>query len=286
MGMWGSELYQNDTSLDIKDEFEELFIAGKNVQDITDIMTEEYGGIIGNDDEEALFWFALADTQWNNGVLLPFVKEKAICLIDKEMNGFKNDTTDLSEKTNCEKKLNKLRTKLMSPQPTAEKPVKKRTYKCQWKSGDVFAYRLESDLAKERGLYGRYILIRKVDEAVWYPGHIVPIVYFKITSDTNLSDNVGDYDRSEYIQTWFTKYEDRFLPINMSCPEEDIDKKSKIKYEVDEYGFLPQYRAILLNTSKRIVPQKLVYLGNFEDAAKGVYSPFKKQYCNFFMEAR
>ena len=36
MGIWGLDLYQNDTSLDVKGEFEELYNASKTVQDITD----------------------------------------------------------------------------------------------------------------------------------------------------------------------------------------------------------------------------------------------------------
>ena len=39
MGIWGLDLYQNDTSLDVKGEFEELYNASKTVRDITDIVT-------------------------------------------------------------------------------------------------------------------------------------------------------------------------------------------------------------------------------------------------------
>ena len=109
-------------------------------------------------------------------------------------------------------------------------------------------------------------MIQKVDECVWYPGHIVPIVYVKITNDNNLPSNVEEYNQLEYVQTWFTKYEDRFLPIDMRRPQEDIAEKSKINYQVDEYGFLPQFRAKLLNTSKRVIPTKLIYVGNFANA--------------------
>ena len=65
MGTWGFELYQNDTSLDVKDEFEELYNAGKTAADITDKLINDYKSITGNIDEEPIFWFALADTQWN-----------------------------------------------------------------------------------------------------------------------------------------------------------------------------------------------------------------------------
>ena len=114
---------------------------------------------------------------------------------------------------------------------------------------------------------GGYFLIQKVDERLWYPENIVPIVYIKITSDATLSTNIEEYNRLEYVQTWFTKYEERFFPIDMRRPQEDILEKSKLEYRVDEYGFLPQYRITLLNTSKKAIPKKLIYVGNFRNAA-------------------
>ncbi len=268
MGIWGLELYQNDISLDIKDEFVELYNSGKTTQDITDKLMKDYQSIIGNIVEEPLFWLALADTQWNFGVLTSFVKEKALCWIDKGSDLFDLQTTDMPAKMKRKKVLEELRSKLLSPQPPVKKPVKKRIYKCQWKIGDVFAYQLESDLAKERNLYGRYLLIQKIDEDVWHPGHVVPIVYVKITSDTNFPLSVEEYNQMQYVQVWSTKYEERFWPIDMRRPQEDIAEKSKINYQADEYGFLPQYRVILLNTSSRVIPTKLTYVGNFANSIR------------------
>lgn len=268
MGIWGFELYQNDTSLDVKDEFVELYNAGKTAQEITDKLMKDYKSIMGDLDEEPLFWFALADTQWNLGVLLPAVKEKALYWINKDSGMLNCQTIDMLSKAQRKKTFDELQAKLLSTQPPEKKPAKKRVYECQWNLGDVFAYQLESDLSKEKELYGRYFLIRKVDEGVWHPGHIVPIVYIKITSDTNLPANVEEYNRLEYVQTWFTKYEDRFLPIDMRRPKEDIAEKTRKIYAVDDYGFLPQYRAKLLNTSKRVIPSKLLYLGNYIDAIR------------------
>lgn len=269
MGMWGSELYQNDTALDVKDEFEELYNAGNPVQTITDKLTEEYKSIMGDAEEEPLFWWALADTQWKLGVLMPGIKEKALYWIEKGRDTPQNRSMDMSD----------LRAKLLSPQPPVKKPRKKRTYKCQWKLGDVFAYRLESDPAKERGLDGRYFLIQKVDEGICHPGHIVPIVYVKITNDNHLPSNIEEYDRLEYVQTGFSRYEERFWPIDMTRPREDIAEKSKINYQVDEYGFLPRYRTKLLNTSKRVIPANLIYVGNFANAVppQKEFVPHSKQ---------
>ena len=265
MGAWGFKLYQNDTTLDVKDAFTELYRECKSVKQITDKLIIEYKDIISDVDEGPLFWFALADTQWDMGVLIPMVKEKALYWIDKCRSRLNFQSADISEKKSKQKTLDNLQTKLLSPQPEAKRVVKRRTYKCEWNIGDVFAYRLESDMARERGLYGRYFLIQKVDEHVYHPGHIVPIIYVKITDDTNIPSNEGEYNALEYVQTSFLKYEQRFWPIDMSRPEEDIAEKAKINYQVDEYGFLPVYRVILANTSKKVIPTRLIYIGNFKN---------------------
>ena len=90
MGMWGFGLYQNDMALGIQGEFEEMFKNGKSPQEINDALMEEYSSAIGDAEEEPLFWYGLADTQWNLGVLLPRIKEKALYLIDMDGGLFKN----------------------------------------------------------------------------------------------------------------------------------------------------------------------------------------------------
>lgn len=123
-------------------------------------------------------------------------------------------------------------------------------------------------MARKRSLYGQYLLIQKVDEGVWYPGHVVPIVYVKITKDAILPSSIEEYDKLEYVQTGFSKFEERFWPIDMNRPQKDIAEKSKIHYHADAFGLLPQYRIELLNTSKRIIPPKLIYLGNYISATR------------------
>ena len=267
MGIWGLGLYENDTALDVKDTFETLFNDGYSSQKITDQLVEDYNSIVGDPKEEPLFWFALADTQWNLGVLSPLVKEKALYWITKCSGLFNYPAMGICAQMRKKKTLDDLQAKLLSPQPPIKKVVKKRVYKCQWKLGDVFAYQMESELAEEKGLCGRYLLIQKIDEDTWYPGHIVPIVYVKITKDNNLPTSVEEYNQLEYVQTCFTKFEERFFPIDMHRPQEDIAEKSKINYRVDEYGFLPQYRIMLLNTSQKVIPSNLIYLGNFAQAS-------------------
>ena len=79
MGTWGAGLYQNDISDDVKAEFQQLFNEqGMNAESITEKLLEEYKPLMGVKEEEPLFWFALAETQWRYGVLKPEVKQKAL----------------------------------------------------------------------------------------------------------------------------------------------------------------------------------------------------------------
>ena len=268
MGSWGTELYQNDTTLDVKSQFEKMYYAGKSVQEITEQLLEEYREILGDPEEESLFWMALADTQWEFGVLLPQVLEQALYWIEKE-SSIKRlyQMSGEVKKEQRENAMRRLKVKLCSTQPPARKAVRRRMFRCKWKLGDVFAYKIEGTYARERGFLGRYLLIRKVDERIWHPEHIIPIVYVKLTKDETLPTNTEEYDQLEYVQTWFSRYEERLWPLNGKRMREDIEEKLKIKYEVDEYGLLPQYRQALICTSQKSIPDKLIYVGNFTDAA-------------------
>ena len=86
---------------------------------------------------------------------LPKIKENAL----RWINELKSQT-DTPDGARQGKALDDLQTKLPLPLPPVKKPKKKRIYKCEWKIGDVFALSIESDLAKERGLHGRYFLIQ------------------------------------------------------------------------------------------------------------------------------
>lgn len=257
MGNWGYDLYENDVSLDVKDSFEKYYNREKDVFKITNEILEDFKDVIDHPYEAKLFWYALADVQWDYGVLLPNVKEKAVDLIKEEISSIKANAQWI-------KTVEKLNAKLASPLPQPKRVRKSRKFTCQWKKGDVFAFKIEGDISKEKGLFGKYLLIQKIDNKMWDSGNIVPIVYVKLTKEAKLPTNLEEYNKLEYVQVGFTKYENRFLPVNMERLEEDIAEKSKLNYEVDEYGYLPEFRISLLFTSKKQIPEKLIYVGNFD----------------------
>lgn len=264
MASWGPKLYQDDIAEDVRNYFKDQLKRGKSNEEVTNALIEGYQDVISDIDDAPIFWFALANTQWELGRLLTIVNENALKWLSEGSNLRRWEEDEPKEAITRKKVLEELKQKLNSPMPPEKKISKYKLYKCEWKIGDVFAYKLDSDYAKERGIYERYFLFQKVDETICHPGHIIPIARVKITKDEVLPKKEEEFNELEYVQTAFTKYEDRFLPFNMQrSMEEQLAEKSKIKFEVDEYGFLPEYRLRLFNTSKRIIPKKLIYIGNF-----------------------
>lgn len=211
MGAWGTSLYANDTACDIRGDLE----------------------------EEPLFWYALADTQWNYGRLLPEVKEKALYFLEQgeELERWREAG---EKKLNAwMKTLAELKEKLNSPMPEEKKVSKYRIYKCAWKLEDVFAYQFTSDYSREKGFYGNYVVFRKVSEASYWPGHVIPVVqvYKWIWQEIPQLDEAVKKDL--LIQN--------YLPITL-------------KYKPD---IKPEYYIQLINTSKRMIPENnLTVLGN------------------------
>lgn len=241
MGAWGPKLYQDDIAQDVRDTYKDRLRRGKTTKEITEELIEEYSGEIEDIDDGPIFWFALADIQWDYGRLLPEVKENAIKWIEdgSDIRRWEEEGTAKEVKVRKEV-LEKLKNKLESPMPEEKKVSQYRLYKCQWKIGDVYAYKMNSEYAKERGFYGRYILFQKIRESKWWPGHIVPIVKVKVTDD-------------EYLPTDEEFYNLQY--IKMSFEGKSIYNGEK----------LFNYGLKLLNTSKRIIPKDLKYIGNYKE---------------------
>ena len=176
MGAWGTSLYSSDTTSDIRGDYLDKLRRGKTNEEVTIEILTYYQGYIGDPEEEPLLWFALADTQWNYGRLLPEVKEKALYFLSQEVELERWAESGAKQLEAWKKTLTKLKEKLLTEPPPVKKVSKYRLYKCQWQLGDVFAYRFTSDYSKEMGVFGQSIIFRKVSEAIDWPGHIVPTV--------------------------------------------------------------------------------------------------------------
>ena len=260
MGAWGANLYQDDVALDVKDEYKDNLRRGKTNEEAMQEIIDKYQELLEDEEVRGVFWLALADTQWNLGRLDEQVKKQALEIIEL---GIDLKRWESNEKLYNKRKeiLEKLKEKLLSPQPEEKRMPKYRTYKCEWENGDVFAYQLKSEYAKEQGLEGRYLIIQKIDEIDWYPCSTIPLVRVKITEDKTIPKTEKEIDELEYIQTWFTSYERRFAGFSALRPLKDQIKG--MSFNTDEYGLLPEYMVSIVITSKNMTKGKLTYLGNF-----------------------
>ena len=260
MGAWGANLYQDDVALDIKDEYKDNLRRGKTNEEAMQEIIDKYQELLEDEEDRGVFWLALADTQWNLGRLDEQVKEQALEIIEL---GTDLKRWEINEKLYNKRKeiLEKLKEKLLSPQLEEKRMPKYRTYKCEWENGDVFAYQLKSEYAKEQGLEDRYLIIQKIDEIDWYPCSTIPLVRVKITEDKTIPKTEKEIDELEYIQTWFTSYERRFAGFSALRPLKDQIKG--MSFNTDEYGLLPEYMVSIVITSKNMTKGKLTYLGNY-----------------------
>lgn len=237
MGSWGPKLYQDDVAEDVRDYYKDQLKRGKTNEEVTKELINDNEDIMSDEDDAPVFWFALADTQWNLGRLLPFVKEKALEYLKNGTNLtiWEKEAINQREYKVREKVLQELEQKLISAMPPEKKMSQYKLYKCEWNIGDIYAYKLESDYAKEKGLANKYLIIRKAYECVWWPGHIVPIIYVQITKDEKIPNSKEEISKLEYIQT---------------------SRAERV----------PEYLITMISTSKRVIPTKqLKLIGNCID---------------------
>lgn len=204
MGAWGPGLYHDDVAEDVKTEYLKLLKTGKSNKEATEKLLEDNQSIINDSDEASVFWFALADTQWKLGRLIPSVKDKALFYLktgDDLKKWEKVNNTKYKDRKNV---LEKLETRLNSSMPSLRKVPVYKYYKCNWNIGDTYAYRLESDHAQKHNLYGHYLIVHKINDFQWIKGDdfdLYPVVYTKITRKPELPKTTEDINNdSDFVR--------------------------------------------------------------------------------------
>ena len=223
MGTWSTGLYRNDTTCDVRDTYVKLLQQQLSDEEAYQQMREQFQEYMG-DEEEPLFWYALAQTQWKLGRLMPEVKEKALEWVAKD-GGL--DLYDENKRAG-ERWLNtlsKLKAELESPMPerkVIKKPVE--FDRNPWNVGDVYAYQFHTELAKKSGLYEKYILFRKVGDTEWYDDWILSaiqvydVVYDEVPSLSDVQNkrvlplvfsdvkNLRYTESEEFYQSYFPRF--------------------------------------------------------------------------------
>ncbi len=274
MKIWGAGLYDNDIAFNVRERFEELLREEGTEKAATAILEKEFADSLHDEHERFLFYTALADTQWNWGRLIKGIHYNALVeLLSRDDLKYYESSVDTKERKRV---LIMLFSKLCSKQPPTRKVSRSKHFYSKWKTGDTFSLPLKSKEARDCGFEGGELIIRKIAEAVWYPTHIIPVVYCKLIRSENKPITLKEYDMAPYVQIGVARYSERFFPLSFADPEADIARKSQLSFETDEYGLLPVYRCSIIMTKDKEIPQDLRFLGNFYHAA-----PPEKEYVPF-----
>ena len=160
MGAWGVKIYQDDVACDVKEEYVEALRKGISNEEITEKLIEEYTSY-EDEEEEAIFWIALSDTQWKYGRLKEEVKENALRVIENgiDLRKWEEDSKLLEKRKQV---LLELKEKLKSPQPPEKKFSKLESYLSPFKKGDLLLYQIKEEKFKEHKWYHKFVLFRVI----------------------------------------------------------------------------------------------------------------------------
>ena len=302
MGTWGYRLYENDTTLDLREYFENCMREGKAFEEALEEVISEFdmNNNPTEDPDIEVEWFALADTLWRCGRLTPEIKEKVLTYLEdsSDLRRWEEVNPKFAPKRKTE--LEKLKEKLQQeqrPAKTFRKKREKKGYICPWKIGDVYAYPMTGPDSEGTEFYRRYAICIKVDNYEhrilgWDedPADILPVVWIKLTKDNQLPATVEEIDALEFVQMRHYAHvprvfdRERFIfecnffgqevpsEEKLNEIEENYNKEKEEEFDhssdylTDINHHLHYFRTYLPNYSKRSTPKYLIYLGNYKVA--------------------
>lgn len=240
MGVFGVKIYEDDLALDVKEGYLDKLKKGIKDEVALKEIIKEYKDYINDIDDGPVFWIALANTMWKVGRLTEKVKKEALNAIDKNLIKWKRETDEKEYKLR-EKELLKFKDKINKEMPkikiyaeNKKKLAKKNeNKKYQWNIGDVYAYKLDNEKAKELNLNGKYLIFRKIEDGLNKGRSIAIITYVQITNDEQLPKSKKDLEELPYIV---------------------ISNMGNVRHE---------YRIELVNISQKFIKDELIYLGNY-----------------------
>ena len=193
MGAWGTGLYQDDDTCDIKEEYLTYLRIGMSNEEALEELIECNEELIEDEEIGPLFWLALADTQWKYGRLTAEVKEKALEVINsgKDLERWEEDKKLYAKR---KKVLEELRERLNTKQPE-EKKVRKMTFtRPNWKVGDILLYQIQEEDLKGHKWYGKYVLLKVMGTKKYNIGSLDMDIYYNEYEMLGLYNWIGNED--------------------------------------------------------------------------------------------
>lgn len=231
MGTWDTGLYQNDLSLDVKDDYIMKLKQGKSDEEALREILSEYKEESEDIDCKHDYYLALADTMWKKGRLTEEIRIKALQMIEED----KVSERWQSEKIRKEriKVLDKLKLQFEGTMPERKKVSVHKPYVLGWEEGDVYYFQIQEEI---KG-YEKYL--------GWYALFYVDKIYLDDWNVRGIMDEVAD----------------AYFFLNRDKPNdiEDFYTSKRVCFNVGKSG--NRYRVCILERTKRNRPKDLTFLG-------------------------
>lgn len=253
MGTWGTSIFSDDYTSDIKREYQTLLAFGiSNEEALNKIMAYFNVDSRLND---CRFWFAIASIQLKYKCLDKCVADTAIDLINKggDVEEWKEDDDKKKRRIVLEKLKHEIITYVASDSKI--KIPKPKVNKANWKVGDILSYRLINN--RFAPFYNKYIGLQIVNIRKTAISHIMP----ELAADEWMEAAMFDYiderkpERNELIKSGFrpiyhevVKYGERevykyfnvitfvYNPYRGNISKYDDSKTTKILYDIEFLG--------------------------------------------------
>ncbi|HJJ12397.1 MAG TPA: hypothetical protein OIM48_03715 [Clostridiaceae bacterium] len=228
MGTWGTGLYQDDTTCDVKEEYLNLLKIGTEPKEAMEEMIINWEDCIEDVEEGPLFWFALAETQWRYGLLDEKVKEIALQYIEEGID-LERWEEDQKLYTKRKTELEKLKEKLESEQPQRKKIPKMTFQRANWKIGDIILYQILNENLEDHKWYKKYVLLKMAGTRKSNIGSLPREIYYNEYDLLSLYNWIGDkeidIEKIDELKIIFLEEENVYEPIVTIVGEYFLEKK-------------------------------------------------------------
>jgi hypothetical protein len=200
MGTWGTNIKDNDTTMEIIEAFFELYNEGKEPSNISAMLIKENKGLINIPEASNNFWFALALAQWETKSLDIKIFEKVKLLIESGNDLEVWKSLEADDKTIAKRKiaLEKFLVKLQTEKVKAKLREKPRNVKPIFGNGDCLTFKFDN------GNYGGVVILATVDDPKSGLNLVVCTRINKRTKPT-----INDFEKAELLIKNFAYWEDR-----------------------------------------------------------------------------
>ena len=83
MGTWGTGIFDDDLTCDVRDTFQDVLSRGGSVEAATAEVLSTFGDdVIGDSEDEPKLWLALAAAQLDAGMVTDEIRQAALRVID------------------------------------------------------------------------------------------------------------------------------------------------------------------------------------------------------------